>query len=87
MAVHHIGPPSLESGFPRLIEKLSQLWKGRAVEDAPPGEEGGAVKLECQECGRVAQTSRGLGAVWLRVCVCLVACSDHVRVTTIKDDA
>jgi hypothetical protein len=36
-------PPSLGTGFPRLKEKLSQLWKGRAVEDALPGEEGGAV--------------------------------------------
>jgi hypothetical protein len=32
--------------FPRLIEKLSQLWKGMAVKDALPAEEGGAVKLE-----------------------------------------
>ncbi len=70
MAVRHIRPPSLETGFPRLIEKFSQLWKGRAVEDALPGEEGGAVKLECQECGRAAQTSRVLGAVWVRGCVC-----------------
>jgi hypothetical protein len=29
------------------MEKLSQLLKGRAVEDALLGEEGGAVKLEC----------------------------------------
>jgi hypothetical protein len=32
---------------------LSQLWKGRAVEDVLPGEEGGAVELECWECGKV----------------------------------
>jgi hypothetical protein len=49
VAVRHIGPPSLGTGFPRLIEKISQRWKGRAVEDALPGEEGGAVKLECQD--------------------------------------
>ncbi len=48
----HRSPPSLGTGFPRLIEKLSQLWKGRAVADALPGEEGGAVKLEFQECGK-----------------------------------
>ncbi len=40
VAARHIGVPlSLGTGFPRLIEKLSQLWKGRAVEDALPGEE------------------------------------------------
>jgi hypothetical protein len=43
---------SLRTGFPRLIETLSQLWEGRAVEDALPAEEGGAVKLECQECSK-----------------------------------
>jgi hypothetical protein len=43
---------SLRTGFPRLIGKLIQLWKGKAVEDALPGEEGGAVKLECQECSK-----------------------------------
>ncbi len=46
----YVVPPSLGTGFPRLIEKLSQLRKGRAVEEALPGEEGGAVKLECQDC-------------------------------------
>ncbi len=46
----HRSPPSLRRGFPRLIEKSSQLWERRAVEDAMPGEEGGAVELECQEC-------------------------------------
>jgi hypothetical protein len=34
------------------MEKLSQLLKGRAVEDAMLGEEGGAVKLECSECAK-----------------------------------
>ncbi len=52
VVVRHMGPPRLGTGFPQLIEKLSQLWKGRAVEDALPGEEGGAVKLECPECGK-----------------------------------
>jgi hypothetical protein len=47
VTVRHIVPPSLGTGFPRLIEKISQLWK--AVEDALPGEEGGAVKLVCQD--------------------------------------
>jgi hypothetical protein len=59
---------------------LPQLWKGRAVKDALPGEESGAVKFECQEkkmWQRVAQTSGVLGAVWVRG-VCVVACSDHV---------
>jgi hypothetical protein len=32
-------------------EKLSQLWKGRAVENGQPGEKGGAVKLKCQGYG------------------------------------
>jgi hypothetical protein len=32
---------------------------------------------------RVAQTSRGLGAVWG---VGAAVCSDHVRVTTVKDE-
>jgi hypothetical protein len=41
VALYHIGPSQV-LGFPRLIEKSSQLWKGRAVEDALPGEEGGA---------------------------------------------
>jgi hypothetical protein len=45
--VRHMGPPSLGTLFSRLIEKLSQLRKGRVVEDALPGEEGGAMKLEC----------------------------------------
>jgi hypothetical protein len=31
----------------------SQLWIGGSVRDAMPGEEGGAVKLMCQECGKV----------------------------------
>ncbi len=80
--------PSLESGFPRLTEKFSQLWNERAVEDAPPGEEGEAVKLECQECGRVAQTSRGLGAVGVRVCVCVCGCMFRSRQGHhFKDDA
>jgi hypothetical protein len=34
------------------MEKLLLLWKGRAVEDALPGEENRAGKLECQECGK-----------------------------------
>ncbi len=42
----HRFPPSLRTGLPRLI-KSSQLWKGRAVEDALPREEGGAVELDC----------------------------------------
>ncbi len=50
--VRHIGPPSLGTRFPRLIKKLSQLLKGRGVEDALPGEEGGAVELECRECDK-----------------------------------
>jgi hypothetical protein len=41
-------PPSLRTWFPRLIEKLSQPWKGRAVVDILPGEEGGAVKLSAR---------------------------------------
>jgi hypothetical protein len=50
-ATHRPPPPprTLGPAFPRLIEKLSQLWKGRV---ALPGEEGGAVKLEGQECGK-----------------------------------
>jgi hypothetical protein len=40
-------PLSLGTGFPRLIEKFSQFWKGRSVEDALFQEEGVAVKLEC----------------------------------------
>ncbi len=48
----HRSPSSLGIGFPRLIEKLSKLRKGRAVADALPGEEGGAVKFEFQECGK-----------------------------------
>jgi hypothetical protein len=35
----HIGSPSLGTGFPRLTEKLSQLSKGGAVEDALTGKE------------------------------------------------
>jgi hypothetical protein len=27
--------------------------KERAIEDAMPGEKGGAIKLVCQECGKV----------------------------------
>ncbi len=46
-----LASPSLGTGFPRLIKK-SQLWKGRAVEDALPGEEGGAVEPEYQECSK-----------------------------------
>jgi hypothetical protein len=46
-------PLSLGTDFPRLIERLSQLWKGRAEENALLGKEGRAVKLECQECGKV----------------------------------
>jgi hypothetical protein len=43
------------------------------------------VKLECQECGSDQQ---GAGSsVGEGVCVCVVACSDHIEVTTIKDDA
>jgi hypothetical protein len=79
-------PPSLGIGFPRLKEKSSQLWKGRAVEDALPGKEGGAVELECQECGKEWLRPAGgweqcgrEGGVWL--CV-----TDHVGVTTVKDD-
>ncbi len=52
MASAILVPPSLGTEFPRLIEQLSQLWKGRTVEDALLGEEGGAVKLECEECGK-----------------------------------
>jgi hypothetical protein len=48
----HSSPPSLGTGFPRLIEKFSQLWKGRAVDDALREEECGAVNLVCQECGK-----------------------------------
>jgi hypothetical protein len=67
LAVGHTDPPpSLGTGFPRLTEKLSQLWKGRAVEDALPGEEGGAVKLEWQECGKSGPDRQGLGAVRVR---------------------
>ncbi len=56
-----------------MIETLSQLWKGRAVEDALPGEEGGVVKLDCQKCGKQwlkpagAENSAGKGCVWLHV--------------------
>jgi hypothetical protein len=47
-------PPSasLATRFPRPIEKLSQLWRGRAVEDALLGEEGGAVKHEWPRCSK-----------------------------------
>jgi hypothetical protein len=45
-------PPSLGTGFLKLIEKLSQLWKGKSVEDVLEGEECGAVKLECQKYGK-----------------------------------
>ncbi len=63
MAVRCIAPPpSLGTGFSRLIEKLSQLWKERAVEDALQGEEGGAVKLECQECGKKWLRPMGAGS-------------------------
>jgi hypothetical protein len=34
VAVRHISTPP--TGFPRLKERLAQLWKGRAVEDALP---------------------------------------------------
>jgi hypothetical protein len=89
VAVRHTDhPPSLETGFPRLIEKLSQLWKGRAVEDALPGEEGGAVKLGCQECGKEwlrtagdwEQCARGGGGM----CDCIFR--SHWQVTTLEDD-
>jgi hypothetical protein len=51
VAVRHIGPPKSWNRDPKTDREVSQLWKGRAVEDALPEEEGGAVKLECQECG------------------------------------
>ncbi len=35
---------------------LPQLWKGRAVKYALPGEESGAVKFECQEKKNVAKS-------------------------------
>jgi hypothetical protein len=40
--------PSLEKGFHRLIDLLSQLWKQRAVKDPLQGEEDGAVKFRCK---------------------------------------
>jgi hypothetical protein len=52
VAVRHIGPPKSWNRVSKTDREVSQLWKGRAVEDALPGEEGGAVKLECQECGK-----------------------------------
>ncbi len=53
LAVGQIAPPpSFGTRFPRLTEKLSPLLKERAVEDALLGEEGEAVKLECQEYGK-----------------------------------
>ncbi len=65
---------------------MSKLWKGRTVEDILPGKEGGAVKLECQGCGKewLRPAAKGCGAVgggvvWLRV-------SDHVGVTSINDN-
>jgi hypothetical protein len=58
MAVNHLGPPPqvLKQGLPRLIEKLSQVWKGRAVG------EGGAVKPDCQECCKDWLRSAGAGS-------------------------
>jgi hypothetical protein len=39
--------------IPRFqIDVASQLWKEGSVRDAMPAEEGGAVKLMCQECGK-----------------------------------
>jgi hypothetical protein len=81
----HRSPPSLGTGFPRLVKKLSQLWKGRAVEDALPGEEGGAVKLKCQECGKEWLGPAGDWEQWRWGGVQLHV-TDHVRVTTVKDD-
>jgi hypothetical protein len=85
LAVCHIGPPSLGTGFPRLIEKSSQLWKGRAIEDALPGEEGGAVELECQECGKEWLGPAG-GWEQCRWGGGAAVCSDHIGGTTVKDD-
>ncbi len=74
MAVRHLTPPPpvLKQGLPRLIEKLSQVWKGRAVA------EGGAVKPDSQECckdwlrpaGAGSSAGEGRG-VWQHV-------TDHV---------
>jgi hypothetical protein len=52
VAIRHIGPPKSWNRVSKTDREVSQLWKGRAEEDALPGEEGGAVKLECQECGK-----------------------------------
>ncbi len=46
--------------------KFSQIWKGRAVEEALLGEEGGAVKLECQECGKEWLRPAGVGSSAVR---------------------
>jgi hypothetical protein len=58
----HGSPPSFGTGIPRLIEKSPQLWKGKSVKDALLGEEGGAVKLGCQEFGNQYSISDQSGA-------------------------
>jgi hypothetical protein len=62
VAVRHIDPPmSWNRVFKTDREfsgkELVRNWKGRVVDDALLGEDGGAVKLLCRS------TSRGLGAV------------------------
>ncbi len=49
MAVHHIGPPKSWNRVSNTDREVITALEGRAVEDALPGEEGGAVELECQE--------------------------------------
>jgi hypothetical protein len=49
LAVHHIGPPKSWNRVSNTDREVITALEGRAVEDALPGEEGGAVELECQE--------------------------------------
>jgi hypothetical protein len=67
----------------KLSQKLSRLWKGRALEDALLGEKGGAVKPECQECGKAwlrpegGWEQRKWGGGGGHVAVCNRSCWGH----------
>jgi hypothetical protein len=52
VAICHIGPPKSWNRVSKTDEEVVIALERRAVEDALVGEEGGAVKLECQKCGK-----------------------------------
>ncbi len=86
MAVSQRGPPSLRTRFPRLIEKLSQSWKGRAVVDVLPGEEGGAVKLSARNVTKSGSDQQEAGSSAGEVGGCVAAHTRSHQCYYTKDD-